>query len=678
MSNEEKKVAVKSIDPAAIAMLEKAKFEGVSTAFSRVDSMKPCPIGGEGACCSLCYMGPCRFVGKNQEEMVGICGASLATIAARNLARAIAGGTAAHSDHGRDAANTLLAAANGAAKDYKIKDVRKLIKVANLLGISVEGRTKEEIAIDVANKAISVFGQQDGEFPYLNRAPKKRLEIWRKHGIVPRGVDREVVEMLHRTNMGTDQDPRHILTGALRVALADGWLGSLLATDIQDILFGTPTPIKSRANLGVMKADEVNILVHGHEPILSEMIVIASREKEMIDYAKSKGAKGINLAGICCTSNEILQRQGIPSAGNFMHQELAIITGACDSMIVDVQCVFEALAPLSKLYHTKLITTSHKAKVAGSVHIPFDEHDAMKTAREIIRASIDNFPNRIKEKVNIPQISSELIAGFSHEYIDYMQGGSFRGSFRPLNDAIMAGRIRGVAGIVGCNNARTPQDEGTVFLTREFIKNDVLVVTTGCSAVGCGKSGLLTPETMEFAGPGLKEVCEAIGIPPVLHMGSCVDNSRILTVLTQMAEEGGLGDDISDIPAVGFSPEYMCEKALAIGAYCVASGCYVIFGVRSPVSASKIVTNFISQGWEEMVGGKLEFEPDYNLMLSKALAHIDKKRDALKLKKYEYGKFGTDRVLLDMAARRELEKVQRGTPECLANVVAGNQAALRE
>lgn len=674
MSDEEKmdgkKVGIKSIDPAAIAMLEKAKFEGVSTAFSRVDTMKPCPIGAEGACCSLCEMGPCRFVGKNQEEMVGICGATLATIAARNLARYIAGGTAAHSDHGRDAAYTLLAAAKGEAKDYKIKDIKKLIKVANLLGIPVDGRKKEEIAQDVANKCISVFGQQDGEFPYLHRAPKKRQEIWRKHGIMPRGVDREVVEMLHRTNMGTDQDPRHILTGALKVALADGWLGSLVATDIQDILFGTPTPIKSEANLGVMKEDEVNILVHGHEPILSEMIVLASREKEMVEYARSKGAKGINLAGICCTSNEILQRQGIPSAGNFLHQELAIITGACDAMIVDVQCVFEALAPLAKKYHTKLITTSHKAKVAGSLHIQFDEHDAMKTAREIIKTAIDNLPNRIKEKVQIPKISSKMIAGFSHEYVDYMQGGTFRGSFRPLNDAIMAGRIRGVAGIVGCNNPRAPQDEATVFLTREFIKNDVLVATTGCSAIGCAKSGLLTPETMEYAGPGLREVCEAIGIPPVLHLGSCVDNSRILTVLTQMAEEGGLGEDISDLPAVGFSPEYMCEKALAIGTYFVASGCYVIFGVRSPVSASSIVTNFISQGWEEMVGGRLEFEPDYNLMLEKALAHIDKKRDALKLKKYEYGRFGTDRVLLDMAARREIEKAQRGVPHCLANAAA--------
>ncbi|MFQ5456557.1 MAG: anaerobic carbon-monoxide dehydrogenase catalytic subunit [Nitrospirota bacterium] len=648
----------KSIDPAAIAMLEKAKFEGISTAFTRVDTMKPCPIGSNGACCSLCEMGPCRFVGKNPEEIVGICGATLATIAARNLARDIAGGTAAHSDHGRDAAYTLLSAARGEG-DYKIRDVKKLMKLADILGIATTDRTKEEIGLDVANKCISVFGQQEGEFPFLHRAPKKRQEIWRHQGIMPRGVDREIVEMMHRTNMGNDQDPEHILTGVLRVAIADGWLGSLIATDISDILFGTPTPLKSRVNLGVLKEDEVNIIVHGHEPTLSELITEAASDKEMIEYAKSKGANGINLVGICCTSNEILQRQGIPSAGNFLHQELAILTGVCEAMIVDVQCVCEALAPLAKKYHTKLVTTSEKAKIEGGIHMEFNELEGMKIARDIIKLSIDNYPNRDKSRVSIPDESSEVIAGFSHEYLDYMQGGSFRGSFRPLNDAVMAGRIRGVAGIVGCNNPRVPQDEGINFLAQEFIKNDVLVVTTGCSAISCGKMGLLTPETMDQAGPGLKEVCEAIGISPVLSLGSCVDCSRILTVLTQMAEEGGLGDDISDIPAVGFAPEFMCEKALAIGTYFVASGAYVIFGVKSPVSASKKVTEIISKGWEEQVGGQLVFEPDYNKMLELALARIDSKRDALKLKKYEPGKFAKERVLLDMAARRELEKAER-------------------
>lgn len=647
---------VKSVDPAALSMLEKAKHDMVETAFTRVDSMKPCPIGDKGACCSLCGMGPCRFVGKNQEEIVGICGATLATITARNLARAIAGGSAAHSDHGRDCAHMLLAAAKGEG-DYKIRDVIKLKKCAEILGIPTDSRSVSDIGIDVANAYLAAFGQQEGIFPYLKRAPKARQEIWKKLGIVPRGIDREIVELIHRTNMGNDQDPEHILDGALRVSLANGWMGSMIATDASDILFGTPTPIKAEANLGVLKENEVNVLLHGHEPILSEMIVSAAQDKEIIEYAKSKGADGINLVGICCTANEILQRQGVPLAGNFLHQELAVITGAADAMIVDVQCIFEALAPLCEKYHTKLITTSSKVKVAGALHVEFDEHTGLSSAKKILRLSIDNFTNRDSSKVQIPQEKESLIAGFSHEYLNYMQGGTYRGSFRPLNDAIMAGRIRGVVAIVGCNNPRVTQDEGTLYLTREFISNDVLVVTTGCSAIACAKDGLLTPETMEHAGPGLREVCEAIGIPPVLHLGACVDCSRILTILTQMVEEGGLGNDISDLPAVGFSPEFMCEKALAIGTYFVASGAYIIFGVNSPVEASTKVQELISTGWNNKVGGQLIFEPSKEEMLRLALEKIDQKRENLKLTKYEKGKFGQERVLLDMAARRELEAI---------------------
>ncbi|MDA8217185.1 MAG: anaerobic carbon-monoxide dehydrogenase catalytic subunit [Dehalococcoidales bacterium] len=629
----------KSIDPAALEMLEVTLAEGISTAFARADEIKPCPIGRGGACCRNCFMGPCRFTGKNAEESRGVCGATLSTVAARNLARAIAGGAAAHSDHGRDLAMTLRAVGKGEAKGYTIKDERKLYAVAGLLGIPTQGRSVQEVALAVGEKALSVFGQQEGEVPYLARAPKKRYELWRKVGIAPRGIDREVVETMHRTHMGVDQDAENLLKHAMRTALSDGWAGSMLATDITDILFGTPTPVQSLVNLGVLREDEVNVVVHGHEPVLSEMIVAAASEPEMVAYAKEKGAKGINLAGICCTANEILMRQGIPPAGNFLQQELAIATGVVDAMIVDVQCIMEGLTESTKHRHTKLISTSPKAKIPGATHIEFDEHDALRAAKEIVRTAVDNYPNR-KTKPVVPNVSNELIAGFSHEYINYMQGGVYRQSFRPLNDAIAAGRIRGAAGVVGCNNARTPHDSAHLYIVRELIKNDVLVVQTGCSAITSGKFGLLTPEAMEYAGAGLREVCEAIGIPPVLHMGSCVDNSRILTVLAQAATEGGLGDDISDLPAVGIAPEWMSEKALSIGTYFVASGLYVLFGIDSPVGASSAVTELISSGWEDMVGGKLEFEPDPKKIVEKALAHIDAKRAALKLAEWRPDRFG--------------------------------------
>jgi carbon-monoxide dehydrogenase catalytic subunit len=638
-------------DPAAQAMLIRAEELGIGTAFSRADELVPCNIGGAGMCCKLCGMGPCRLT---KDGQTGICGATIDTIQARNLIRAIAAGAAAHSDHGRDMAFTLKAVANGETEGYMIRDVAKLRVVAAKYGIPIEKRSPEEIANDLADLYISQFGQQRGTIAPVIRAPEKRQKLWQEQGVIPRGIDREVVEALHRTHIGDDQDPEHILHHAIRTAMADGWGGSMIATDISDILFGTPAPILGQANLGVLKEDMVNVVVHGHEPTLSEMIVAASQDPEIIEYAREAGAKGVSLSGICCTANEILMRQGVPAAGNFLHQELAILTGAVEAMVVDVQCVMQALVGLAQNFHTQIITTSPKVRIKGAVHIEFDEHKALTVAKQILRKAIDNYKNR--GATHIPNIREDLIPGFSHEYINYMLGGTYRASFRPLNDAIMAGRIRGVAAIVGCNNPRSQQDYLHTHVVQELLKQDVLVVQTGCGAIASAKLGLLLGEAgLDKVGPGLREVCETVGIPPVLHMGSCVDNSRILTVLTQMVEDGGLGDDIDQIPAVGLAPEWMSEKALAIATYCVASGAYVIFGGSSPVSGmpdrvedSDIVLRYISQGWEKIYGGKLEFIADTQEMIDKTLEHIDKKRAALGLPEYNpqrFGRSGDSRML---------------------------------
>jgi len=642
-------------DPAAQEMLMRADELGIGTAFSRADDMVPCNIGGAGMCCKLCGMGPCRLT---KDGQTGVCGATIDTIQARNLIRAIAAGSAAHSDHGRDIAFTLKAVANGETEGYIIRDVAKLRIVASKYGIPIDKRSPNEIANDLADLYIAQFGQQRGTLAPIARAPEKRQKLWKDLGVTPRGVDREVVEALHRTHIGDDQDPEHILSHAIRTSLADGWGGSMIGTDVSDILFGTPAPILGQANLGVLREDMVNVVVHGHEPTLSQMVVAASQDPEIIAYAKAAGANGINLSGICCTANEILMRQGIPAAGNFLHQELAILTGAVEAMVVDVQCIMQALVELATNFHTKIITTSPKVKITGATHIEFDEHHALSVAKQILRTAIDNYKNR--GAIHIPQVKEDLVPGFSHEYINYMLGGTYRASFRPLNDAIMSGRIRGVAAIVGCNNPRSKQDYLHTYVTQELLKQDVLIVETGCGAIAAAKLGLLLGEAgLEKVGPGLKEICETIGIPPVLHMGSCVDNTRILTVLTQMVEEGGLGDDIDQIPAVGLAPEWMSEKALSIAAYCVASGAYVIFGGSSPVggmpdrvSDSDIVLKYISEGWEKLYGGKLEFIADPDEMIRRTLAHIDKKRAALGLPVYDALRFGHsgDAIMLDLEA----------------------------
>lgn len=655
----------KSIDPAALEMLAHARSCGVDTVFHRADQMKPCPIGQDGACCRICSMGPCRLVGKDAESKVGLCGADLPTVASRHFARQVAGGAAAHSDHGRDMAMTLHAVASGEAPGYKIKDEQKLMAVAGYMGIPTASREVNDIALDVANKALEQFGQPFGEIIYTKRATPKRQALWKKLNLTPRAIDREIAEVLHRTHEGVDLDAENILKSALRCSLADGWGGAMLSTDISDILFGTPSPLSSEVNLGVLKSDQVNVVVHGHEPTLSAMLVEASRDPDLIAEANAVGADGINLAGICCTSNEILMRYGIPPAGNFLHQELAVLTGAVEAMVVDVQCIMQALGPLSQHFHTQLITTSPKAKIPHAVHVEFDEHRAPETAREIIRMAIANYKNR--GPIHIPDYHEPLVAGFSHEYLNYMQGGFHRGSFRPLNDAIIAGRIRGLAGVVGCNNARVTQDEGIVTMIKEFIARDVMVVVTGCAATAGAKAGFLSPEILDAAGPGLREVMEAIGIPPVLHLGSCVDNSRILTVLTQVATEGGLGEDIDDLPAVGLCPEWMCEKAIAIGTYFAASGAHVIFGVSSPVKASSVATRLMTEGWEDLVGGSLEFIPDWDEMLTRSLELIDAKRAALKLRPYDPSQYGDSgdtpyfaAIRAYLAQRSEVETVGSG------------------
>jgi len=655
-----------SIDPATQKMIARSRELEVETIFDRAQTMKACNIGVQGTCCKNCAQGPCRLPLpksgiEGEDTRKGLCGATPSTIAARNFSRMVAAGAAAHSDHGRGVAETFLAAARKEVEDYKIKDPKKLLEIAPDFDveITVEGKDGEvldrdidEIALEVAEKALAQWGQQEGEICTVKRAPKPRYELWKKLGVVPRGVDREIVEIMHRTHMGVDQDYENLEHQFTRAAIGDGWGGSMMATDLQDVLFGCPYPVRSSANLGVLKEDHVNIVIHGHEPLLSEMIVEAAELPEMVEFAKQKGAAGIQLSGICCTANEILMRHGVPLAGNYLQQELAIVTGAVDAMVVDLQCIMENIASVAQCFHTKIITTNPKAKIASgeTIHIEFDEHTAFEDAKRIVKLAIENFPKREKEVI-IPDNASELIAGFSYEAINYHLGGSFRGSYTPLNDNIINGRIRGIGGVVGCNNARTRHDDEHITIIKELIKHDVIVLTTGCSAIAAGKVGLLTPESAKvYCGPGLAEVCETVGIPPVLHMGSCVDNSRILMAATEVVKAGGLGNDISDLPAAGSAPEWMSEKAISIGQYFVASGVYTVFGgVPLPVTGSPVFQDYLFNELEDIYGGMWDFEADPVEHARKMIAHIDKKRKALGIDK------ARDRVLFDMAARRDME-----------------------
>lgn len=636
----------RSSDKAAQEMIARMAKAGQQNAWDRLELQHPqCGFGKQGVCCRICAMGPCRITKKAK---LGVCGADVDTIVARNFLRTVAAGVSAHSDHGRTVAEVFLETAKGQAKDYQLKDTTKLFKLAEELGVEVKNRSVNEIAVDVGEIVLSEFGKHKGTQLMARRAPAPRQEIWEKLGVTPRAVDREVTESLHRSTMGVDQDYKNILLHTSRVALADGWGGAMLATELQDILFGTPYPGRGEVNMGVLKKDEVNIIVHGHEPILSEMIAIASQEEDLLAEAEKVGAKGINVAGTCCTANELLMRHGIPIAGNFLNQELVIATGAIELMAVDVQCVMQGLTTVAKCFHTKLVTTADKAKMPGVEHVSMDEKNALDSARELVKKAIDNFKNR--GEVYIPKEKNSAVGGFSFESISYMLGGRFRASFRPLNDNIINGRIRGIVGVVGCTNPKMPQDLTHTTLTRELIKRDVLVLTTGCAAIACAKQGFANPKiALDWAGPGLREVCEAIGMPPVLTCGSCVDNSRLLVSCSEIVREGGLGEDLSDLPVAGVCLESVSEKALAIGQYFVASGILVVFAEETiSILGSKNVCDYMFDGIKKDLGGQWILESDPVKAAEIILEHIESKRDALGINKE------AERKLYDMEARRTL------------------------
>ena len=624
-------ITLEQMEAATDALLETGKKVGADSWQQRVKNQTPhCKFGEEGICCRICSMGPCRITPKSPR---GICGCDADGIVARNYLRFTAGGSATHSDHGRSIAHTLYLAKEGG--NYQVKDPEKLLRIAKEWGIETEGRDIYEVAHEVAYTGLLEYGKPFGVQRFLKRAPESRQEIWAKNGIEPRAIDREVSQSLHMTHMGCSSLPEALVRQSLRAGLSDGWGGSMMGTEFSDVLFGTPKPIDTTANIGVMEKDMVNIIVHGHDPSLSEMIVFYANDPEMIALAKEQGAKGINIAGVCCTANEVAMRHGIPMAGNFLQQENVVLTGACEAIVVDVQCIFPALGPLSKCFHTKFITTSPIARMPDSEFIEFHEETAGENAKRIVEMAVRNFKNRKPELVNIPQIKANATVGYSVEAIKKCLDGVTNSHVDPTNtmlpliDCVKAGVLRGAVAMVGCNNPKVRPDTAHIELMKKLIANDIIVIVSGCSAQAAGKAGLLSKEAKALCGEGLRRVCELVDIPPILHMGSCVDISRMMILASDIAKDWGI--DVAQVPVVGCAPEWMSEKAVSIGNYVVATGIDTYLGVNPYTKGGPAVEGLLQGSIKDWVGANFTVETDIEKLGDLMIDAIEEKRAALNI-----------------------------------------------
>jgi carbon-monoxide dehydrogenase catalytic subunit len=633
-----KEAMTKSLDPAVQQMIAKAEARNVTTVWDRYAAMTPqCGFGDTGLCCRHCLQGPCRIDPFGEGPKEGICGATADVMVARGLDRAIAAGTAAHSGHAKHLAHTMKKMALGTTEAYSIKAPEKLRAVAARLGIPTEGRQEQQVALDVANAALADFHEKDTPVLWATTVVNpERAKMLTGLNLVPKGIDHEVSEIMHRTLYGVDADPVNLLLAGLRCGVAD-LAGCWMGTDLADILFGIPQPTVTFANLGTLKADAVNIALHGHNPVLSEILVGAVQEKEAA--AQAAGASGINLVGICCTGNEVMMRHGIPACTHSVSQEMAIMTGAVDAMVVDYQCIMPSVVNIAECAGTRIITTMDIARISGATHVDFNEEDAVAKAYEIIDQAIDQFRRRRNTPVDIPAVKTPVVAGFSVEAIvAALSRLDAEQPLKPLVDNIKAGNIRGVCLFAGCNNVKVPQDRNFVQMARKLLKENVLVVATGCGAGALMRHGFMDPVNVDaLCGDGLKSVLTAIGqannlggpLPPVLHMGSCVDNSRAVALTVAVAEY--LGVDTRQLPIVASAAEAVSEKAVSIGAYAVAAGLPTHVGVMLPVLGSQLVTQVLTDKVKDLTGGYFIVDLDPESAADQLLVAIDERRRGLGL-----------------------------------------------
>jgi len=615
-----------SVHKATCDMYALTKEKGITTSFDRWEAQQPqCTFGKQGICCQLCSHGPCRISAKAPE---GICGATADTIVARNLVRLVTHGAAAYAHHLEELCHTIKATAQGKTP-YRIIDETKLRDVAGTLGLDADGPV-DEIATELADAILNELRKGSNEpLAVLNAyAPETRKEAWEGLGIVPGGLHSEIRDALAKSMTSINTDPVDLLLTSLRLSIATGYLGLVSTIAVQDILLGTPEITESEADLGILDEGTVNIVAHGHVPLVATAVLDAVADEELVQMAREAGAKGIKVYGSMCTGQELMQRKGTSAGefagqlGNWLNQEYMVATGAVDLVMMDLNCSIPGLKTVADNYHTKLVSVNRILRMAGvESNVDYEPERVEEQARELVMMAIEAYKGR--GEVNIPDYRSRAMAGFSVESI----AGALGGTLEPLLDAIKSGDIKGIVAVVGCTNNENGHDTSAVKLTKELIKRDILVINSGCVSSGTQAEGLMVPEAAALAGDRLRGVCEALGIPPVLNFGSCVDIGRIGVAVTLIAN--ALGVDPSQLPVAASAPEYLEQKAVADGFFAVAFGLLTHLAPAPPVTGSQLVVDILTDKVEDLTGGKVLVELDMEKAAAAINEHIEKKRSGL-------------------------------------------------
>lgn len=613
-------------------LLKRLDEQGVETLFDRFERQSPqCGFGTTGQCCRMCQWGPCRITPKAER---GVCGKDQPAMVMGNLLRSVVAGLSAHARHAHEVLLTVVAAAEGRAMPLRGGD--RALELAPRLGIDVAGRDAAAVAADVARALLEDLSRMTAE-PMRTLeafAPEERKRTWAELGILPRSAAYEVMESLHMTTLGGCTDWTALARQDLRAGLAYCYatlFGTSLATEI---LFGMPERKETVVNYGVLRRDHVNVLLHGHSPVMLEVVLAKLRSPEIEAAARAAGAQGIAIGGLCCSGEELLARHGIPTVTNIGGQELVLGTGAVDALVVDMQCVIPGTKILADCFGTQLVTTSESNRIPGALHVPFDPErrsDFERDAERIAQAAIAAFTRRDRSAARIPPITTPAIAGWTYESIVAAFGGP-DGIVARLRD----GRLRGIATVVGCNTPKTIYEANHVRIARQLVADGVLVLTTGCSAHALLNAGLCAMPAVDGAAPGLRATCEELRIPPVLAVGGCVDNTRTLRLLMEVARSAGAA--MKDLPFMFVGPEPGNEKALGQGLTFLLHGVSTLVGVPGPVpprpepgEPANEVLDFLAgpDGLWKLVGAKAHTERDPARAAAVVRSHLDSKRAAL-------------------------------------------------